>query len=457
MRIWHPSLKTQKTQPVFCPHLNHSPTIKPKSNGADEPAHSMLILNRIKRTTYTKALSFYNDVVTQSGLRSARARVLLVCPGYESTFPMIESISRHFDLCGIIIKNSTKRTAGSLKALLTTQDYPVLDISKQDIKLASQETIDKLHTAIGDNNCIVLDHGGYFALNEKILRALGPDVISGIAEYALNGEQRYISLNINDRPIISVGRLALKRESDHASADSILLAAELYLQNGGVMLFNQDTKVGVIGHGTLGSRITHQLQARHAEKPLVYDTDSGRTTGIPEENIAHRIDELYAKCDVIFCATGNHAIKASDFEKVRDGTIIFTVTSPDDELNLEALLREGIISLQEQHESSQTYIYIVRSTGHKIILPFNGESPNTLIDFGTADPSIHQPCAAHIIAGNRLSQNNVRYSCGVQDLNKEDESLAFDIWQQHYRMPPTESALPFKPPQKNKMEELPCC
>ncbi len=395
----------------------------------------MLILNRLNKATYKKALEFYSDIITQSGATPKKPRVLLVCPGYESTFPMIESIASHFDLCGIIIKNSTEKANISLKRLLREEGYPVLDISKSEIQNASNKTIQIIREAIGKKSCVLLDHGGYFALNAQLLKIFDRHTISGVAEYALNGEHRYASLAIDDRPVISIGRLKLKRKSDFASADSILLAAEMYLQNGGVMLFKENIRVGIIGHGTLGGRIRYGLQTKNAKNFLIHDTDTNQLTELPEKNIAKNIEEIYKTCNIIFCATGNHAIKPIEFKSIEDGTIIFTVTSPDDELNLEHLINEGVISLQENSRHSQTYIYTVRSTGHKIILPFNGESANTLIDFGIADPSIHQPCAAHIIAGKRLAQKNTHYSCGVQSLNTADETLTFNVWQHHYNSP----------------------
>ena len=386
----------------------------------------------LNKNQYKKSLDFYTALIEKVKTPHATLKkILLVCPSYNSTLAMIEALSRHFDLCGIILKNSTKNNDTTLQ-LLKSANYPVLDISKADMVALSPHTVELLEQAIGPgSSCVVLDHGGYFSLNAQALSRLRPDLISGIAEYAINGESRYFNTSICDRPFMSVGRSNIKKNSDLASANSIMLIAELYLQNQGIMLFGHDVRVGVIGHGTLGGRIRSLLQERGVNDFLVHDVDPNKLGDIPLKNIAHSAAHLCQQCDILFCATGNHALSRDDLTFIKDGTIAFTVTSPDDELDLHTLKKEHILTLNTDRSHGDTVVYTIAETGHSWVLPFDGEAPNTQINFGLADTSIHQPCATHIVAAIRLMQGP--HDHRIQHLSLEDEQLVKQLWDEYFQ------------------------
>ena len=386
----------------------------------------------INKKHYKKALNFYTALIEKIMTPHITSKkIVLVCPRYGSTLAMIEVLSRYFDLRGIILKNSTKKNDNTLQ-FLRSANYPVLDISKTDMVTLSPSTIEILVQAIGPgSSCVVLDHGGYFSLNRQALSILKPNLISGIAEYAINGESRYFNASIGDRPFISVGRSMIKKNSDLASANSIMLIAELYLQNQGIMLFGSDVRVGVIGHGTLGGRIRSLLQERGVNDFLIHDIEPNRLGDIPLKNIAHSAAHLCQQCDILFCATGNHALSRDDLKFIKDGTIAFTVTSPDDELDLHTLKKERVITLNKDRSHADTVVYTIAETGHSWVLPFDGEAPNTQTNFGLADASIHQPCAAHIVAAVRLMQGQLEHR--LQHLSLKDEQLVKQLWDEYYQ------------------------
>lgn len=386
----------------------------------------------LNKNQYKKSLAFYTALIEKvKAPQDTPKKILLVCPSYNSTLAMIEALSKQFDLRGIILKNSTKNNDATL-VQLKRANYPILDISKSDMVALSPHTVELLEQAIGKGSgCVVLDHGGYFSLNTQGLSRLRPDLISGIAEYAINGEQRFFNTSICDRPFISVGRSTIKKNSDLASANSIMLMAELYLQNQGIMLFGSDIRVGVIGHGTLGGRIRRLLQERGVNDFLVHDVDPNRLGDIPLKNIAHSAAHLCQQCDILFCATGNHALSRDDMKFIKDGTIAFTVTSPDDELDLHTLKKERIVTLNTDRSHGDTVVYTIAETGHAWVLPFDGEAPNTQINFGLADASIHQACATHIVAAIRLMQGP--HDHRVQHLSLEDEQLVKQLWDEYYQ------------------------
>lgn len=400
----------------------------------------ILSISPFSQNVNDQAHKFYNAIIDAAGGRP-NFSIILVVPGYESSLPLIQSLHEKVDLCGIIIKNSTKSRNIAFEACLKNAGYPVLDIAKEDMKAGSVKSISLLDDIFSKKDGVaVMDHGGYFAQNEKVLQSFPPNKICGVAEYTLNGELRYAFSNVNDRPIISVGQSDLKVASDHAASDAIVCVSDLFTRRGGLVLTSQANKIGVIGHGRLGSRIAERLKLAGADDIQIYDNNAAKLFNLNAKNIASSKFKLLEQCNILFCATGNRALTATDFHYINDKSIIFTVTSPDDELDLGGLMKDNILDPIPSLKVGDSHVYKVVGTDKHIILPFNGESPNTILEYGIADPIIHQPCAAHIIAALRILQDGFNQYVGVSKINKCDENLVLNIWNGFYQNFPTDNA-----------------
>ncbi|NTV47468.1 MAG: hypothetical protein HGB11_13335, partial [Chlorobiales bacterium] len=362
--------------------------------------------------------------------------VILVLHSYETAFALAACISDFGKLRGVILKNSTNTRFPEVGKVLTSANVPVLNLTKDDMKENAKTVIREIESIIPlDESFILMDHGGYFAYNRDILKHFSAERLVGVAEHTLNGEERYRSLNISDRPIVSIGRSNLKLASDIAAADAILLASDGFLQAGGLNLNNPILKIGVIGCGTLGNRIAQQLISKNAARVFVHDACASKLAGMKGPTPTDK-DTICRKCDIIFCATGNKAIDKDQYSLLKNNTIIFNVTSPDDELGIDILIKEKTLIPVPDKQRGETYVYKIASTENEIILPFNGESPNTTMPYGITDPTIHQTYAAHIAAAMSLTFSR---GCpnGLTSLKHEFEQIVAQSWMKHYNSKPT--------------------
>lgn len=97
----------------------------------------------------------------------------------------------------------------------------------------------------------------------------------------------------------------------------------------------QYLKCGILGYGKIGRSIASHLLQRGV-KPVVYDTNPlKRVSAFNELNRIPDRDSIIKESDILFSATGNKSLKIEDFRELKNGCYIFSVTSSDDELELE--------------------------------------------------------------------------------------------------------------------------
>ena len=213
------------------------------------------------------------------------------------------------------------------------------------MKLAGNEAVTKIYEAVAPyEKFVVMDHGGYFALSPEIFQQFPPAALIGISEYTINGQQRYISQGLLDRPIMSVAALELKRETDKAIANSIVLVSDFQLRRGGIMLSDKRNCIGVIGYGNVGSHLVQRLLDLDAQNILVYDIVAQKLANLPARLVAISNDEICQRCNVIYCAAaGGQALAPRDYAELRENAVIFSVTSPDDEFGLDGLVENRML------------------------------------------------------------------------------------------------------------------
>ena len=205
-----------------------------------------------------------------------------------------------------------------------------------------QDVIKKLNE--DDKNIILFDIGGYFAHIHETWPNEILERISLIVEDTENGHQKYeeairICANKNQKyplKVVSVARSALKDNEDFLVGQSIFFSADAILREEGKLI--QYLKCGILGYGKVGKSIAHHLLQRGI-KPLVFDTNPiKRISAFNELNMTPNRDIILQKSDIIFSATGKNALgEGVDFRNLKNGCYIFSVTSSDDELNLDSI------------------------------------------------------------------------------------------------------------------------
>jgi adenosylhomocysteinase len=377
--------------------------------------------------------------------------IILVAHSYATVFALVGAVQNMGNLRGVVLKHATASRFPEIGTELSRLGVPVLNISKERFIHDMSRVANEIDRAVPCNErLVIMDHGGYFAHDDTMFKRFAPDRLIGAVEHTENGHKRYASLNITDRPIVSISRSHIKIPSDEAAADQIFKSAETYLIEEGISFANPKFRVGIIGYGRLGAQIGHTLGSKGVPRVLVNDLDSSRLVTMRQHAVANK-EDLVKRCNIIFCATGNNALLPEHFSMLQKDSVIFGVTSPDDELNLPKLIKDGVLIPSPLPETSnrEKYAYRVRATGHEIFLPFNGESPNTSSKYGIPEPIVHQTYAAHMTATMHVMGNNPPAN-GLTPLLASDEQMVSRLWLNHFGVNHYTDEAPERTPASNR-------
>ena len=189
-----------------------------------------------------------------------------------------------------------------------------------------------LNSFIPKGDVVLVDIGGYFAASLPEILPLLKSRLIGVVEVTENGHQRYAALPELPVPVLSLARSPLKGPEDYLTGQSIVYSAEAlmrechHIMNGGNAV--------VFGYGKIGRSIAKALHEKNINTKVV-EIDPIRAIEAQSRgfDLIHK-EEALPTCDVIFCATGNQSLNNHDFNRVKNGAFIFSVTSSDDELDL---------------------------------------------------------------------------------------------------------------------------
>ncbi|MEU8548900.1 adenosylhomocysteinase [Streptomyces roseoverticillatus] len=269
---------------------------------------------------------------------------------------------------------------------------------------------------------VLLDIGGYFAssLSEVCERFSGR--ILGVVEDTENGYQRYAGLDKLPCPVISVARSPLKDPEDYLVGQSVVFSAEALLRARGGILVGR--RAAVVGFGKLGSSIARLLHAKGVQV-TVYDTDPVRSTQALSRgfSVAAHLDAALGSADLVLCATGARSLKHADFASLKDGAYVATVTSAEDELEIDRL--------PETYDLTPAGDHITRyaSSGRSFYLCNNGNAVNFLHG-ASVGPFIFL-VQAEILAGlSALSRGDL--APGLHEIPAKDRATIASTWLQHF-------------------------
>jgi len=310
--------------------------------------------------------------------------------------------------------------------------YRILNCSREDIARDPEQALANLTetaaSGISDRRFVLLDIGGYFA---PLLSLQGlSESVAGIVEDTENGAQKYEQIDRKNGltvPVISVARSPLKDPEDYLVGQSIVFSAEALMRERGEIVHGRTACV--VGYGKLGRSIAAMLHARRL-RVTVYDVDPIRQV----EAMAHgfpapgTLAEALHGNEFVFCATGNRALKAGDFERLRHGACVATVTSPDDELDLKRLPD----TYRAIHESE--FVTRYRGTGHEFYLLNRGQAVNFLHG-AVVGPFIFLVQAEIIASVSRLAGAGI--GPGLHENPIELRRRVAEIWCRYYGAAPS--------------------
>lgn len=223
---------------------------------------------------------------------------------------------------------------------IVRKDFKISHVCREDM---AQDTENEVIRILENTNekILLFDIGGYFAHIHETWPVTILERIALIIEDTENGYQKYEHV-IGDSErkkqnypfkVVSVARSPLKENEDFLVGQFVFFSADALMREDGKLI--QYLKCGILGYGKIGRSIASHLLQRGV-KPAVYDTNPlKRVSAFNELNRIPDRDSIIKESDILFSATGNKSLKIEDFRELKNGCYIFSVTSSDDELELE--------------------------------------------------------------------------------------------------------------------------
>lgn len=364
---------------------------------------------------------FFRSV--SQGKRCPDVAVVLVThvlPGNDAFIKSIADIAR---VAAIIPKPSSIHETSLTKI---NKSYNIMHLNRDNC-LDTDFIAKKLNSVIKSTERVVLlDMGGYFAKNIADIKQKMNGQLIGVVEDTENGHQRYEHTSKTCElplPIISVARSKLKEPEDFLVGQAIVFSAEAILRENREVLI--DKRALVIGYGKIGRSIANTL-GRRSTQTIVYDIDPVRQA----EAFAHGyrfndLNEALSTADIVFCATGNKALRGEDYAKLKNECYIATATSADDELDMSSLISK--YSSTSEGSNLQTY----QADSHRLHLLNNGKAVNFLHK-GVVGSYIHL-IQAEILKSMQVLSEAKGLPNTVQSLSKEEKANIARLWLENYK------------------------
>lgn len=253
-------------------------------------------------------------------------------------------------------------------------DYRIKEcLEKRGIKIRVAKRVDSIiqYYLDGDTKTktILLDIGGYFS---SICREKNKNII-GIIEDTENGLQKYESFFENSYyKIASVARSCLKDNEDMLVGKSIVNAADAILREENILI--NYSKCAIIGYGKVGEGIARSLLENNI-KPYVIEKNPIRALkAVNNFCYIQSMENALRESKVIFCATGQKSLDIINFRNIRNGAYVVSVTSNDDEFDMQYLKEEYNFLEITDHitkiYNNNNYFYLIND-GHAPNFIFN--------------------------------------------------------------------------------------
>ncbi|MFF1676140.1 NAD(P)-dependent oxidoreductase [Streptomyces sp. NPDC058256] len=299
--------------------------------------------------------------------------------------------------------------------------HPVHELSRE---LFADPTmaLDFFEVTVPNRDVVLLDIGGYFAPSLAPLADKFSGRILGVVEDTQNGHQRYASTDQLPYPVISVAHSPLKECEDHLVGRSIVFSTDALVRTRGDILTGRGACV--IGFGPIGRAVAHALRP-HDLRITVYDKDPVRRVQAHSQGFRTTASctEAIHDAELVLCATGNMALRQRDFEGLRNGAYVASVTSSEDELDLGSLA--GLY--RRTAIGDQLTRYDV--TGHYFYVLADGGAVNFV--HGAAVGAYIHLVQAEIIAATAALSHGV-YEPGLHELPSSDLQAIATIWLDHF-------------------------
>jgi adenosylhomocysteinase len=307
---------------------------------------------------------FFSDNFLESNTDICKGiSVIVVSHLIDTGIPYIKTIDKYFDLQSII----PKQKSINHNLLGYFPKAKILNIAREDIN-NEPEIIEKvLDNRPKGNKIVLLDIGGYFSSIGNRLKERYGEYFLGIIEDTENGYQKYLKQSLT-YPLISVARSLLKENEDYLVGQAVVFSAEYLLREQGILMNGKS--IGIIGIGKIGNGILSSLKSKSSEISIF---DINPVSLVIAHSRGAKVDHklnVLKKSDILFLATGNLSLKEEEYKYLKNGSLLFSVTSSDDEINISWLENKYNV------ETVSKYIKKYEKNGHYFFIANDGNAVN---------------------------------------------------------------------------------
>lgn len=405
------------------------------------------------RAFFRRILSFGDDA---TGLSVVVAHLV------DSAIPFIPTLNEKYPVQVLLGKPSSIQPAASqflAAALHDKEHYLDKGVFRSDPAAIIREVFPRRAARV-PVDVVVLDIGGYFAqagadgvpgivavsesLEDRGYR------LAGVVEDTQNGEHRYrdVLKNLTGTPrytVYSVARSPLKRPENHLVGVAISFSVEAVLRQSNVVL--QSRRAGVIGFGPIGRSVAHSLRNRGIPVSIC-ETDpvqlaQAAAQGFRVFDFDNHFEEFARELNLVVSATGAGAspvgvrpINPNTVHLLRSGTYLASVTSQDDEIDLEGIVDPAsggysISPLRYNPEIKKLTSGDSAGEDHSLYLMADGNAIN-FRHGGVIGPAIQLLQGEVLACVNSILSGTAERKAEVQELDAQDREKVARAWLDHY-------------------------
>lgn len=309
---------------------------------------------------HTKARVFFKRVLSFSA-GNEYAEVIAIIHLVDSAIPFVPILNERFTVLGFLGKPSSVQPPARsyLSAALPDKEYV---LHKEEFRDAPGKILTEILPPVenggGRRRVVLLDIGGYFAPSAQGLIAVRDAIwqrgyaLSGIVEDTQNGHERYLRAlkSLSSEPdfrVYSVAESPLKKPENHLVGVAVTFSIEALLRQSNLVL--QSRRAGVIGFGPIGRGVAHSLRNRGISVSIC-EIDPIRLAQAAAQGfrVFHfdHFEDFARDANLIVSATGAGAggrtlpLNRDTIRYLRRGTFVASVTSRDDEIDLESIEKD---------------------------------------------------------------------------------------------------------------------
>lgn len=279
---------------------------------------------------------------------------------------------------------------------------------------------------ISGQDLILVDIGGYFATSVNDIAAQYPGRVLGVMEGTENGLQKYEEsderLEKLRIPVLTVARSPLKLPEDYLVGSSVVFSVEAVLREIGQIL--QTRTACVVGYGKVGRAVAAVLRGRGINT-VVHDTDPVAMAEAAAQGYQcyRQLSNALRHASLVIGATGQRSLDKFGFAALRTGAVVATVTSSDDELDLDAL---------EKYESSQVSDNVTRydEGGAKYFWLINNGNAANFLHGAVIGPAIQLIEGEKIAAISKLTHSPI--PPGIAEVSRSVRAKVAEAWNEHF-------------------------